>query len=377
MFMKKPSVWAGIIGGILVLIYIFGGITNLANPTDLVLVNVAIAVGDLLFIALGAFLVYCSFKWRQEEEAHPTPVHAPDSKEDIEKLRTRRNWILAFVLLIPMIGSTEGWILNDYTAGLTLLNILIIFDLLFNLLFLYIAISLMRGKADALKLLLWAIIPYGLGLAVLYGLRGYWFGPIIHLLIIAYFIFAIKAPVNRRNYRLAHLIMLPILVILLIAWPQFDNLNMDELSDKQVLLEQQLTTENAQLSGNYVLFLQREAPSHADMTAVQESIVARDKRIHEVLANLDTLEAEERKQIPSVAMEKGHEHNRYFRMTLATHLEQSQKANELMEYAKTLDFQALTDAQREELRIRMKEIDDLNLRFTEIDFELENANLEV
>src|SRR3989344_5284277 len=223
MIVKKPSFWAGVIGFILIL----GNIPNLAaniyNPTDLFMVNVAICIGSILWIGFGLFLVAIFLRGKYKDDASQASLKVePNSPGDIEILARRRNWTLGFVLLLELLGSLEVWILNNYTAGLTLINIGVIFDVLVNIFFFYIAVELFRGKRKVLNALFYIVIIYGLVWAIIDGLRIHLYGAFIGIIMAIYFVYAIKAPLNRKNHRIAHLILLPIFLILASITGYFD-----------------------------------------------------------------------------------------------------------------------------------------------------------
>ena len=99
--MKRPSTWAGIIGGLLVAGFGYALAEALTNPTNLFWVNVAMIVQNLSWMALGGFLIILFFKWRQKEDAeNGQPKPTPDSAEDVDRMARQRNWILGFVFVI-------------------------------------------------------------------------------------------------------------------------------------------------------------------------------------------------------------------------------------------------------------------------------------
>lgn len=126
----------------------------IANPTELLRVNIAKGVTNLLYIGLGIFLVILFFRGRQREDSgHTLQPLEPNSPEDIERLSKRRNWILGFVSLVVLIGSVGSWLLIDFTAGFTLINAVMLFDILTNLAFCYIIFELFTSRKDMMPLL--------------------------------------------------------------------------------------------------------------------------------------------------------------------------------------------------------------------------------
>src|SRR3989338_8326831 len=107
--MKRPSTWAGIIGGLLVAGFWYAPAGGVNKPTNLFWVNVGMIVSNLSWVALGGFLIALFVKWRQKEDAEngqPKPI--PDSPEDVDRMARQRNWILGFVLVIdPIVSITN------------------------------------------------------------------------------------------------------------------------------------------------------------------------------------------------------------------------------------------------------------------------------
>src|SRR3989339_369249 len=139
--MKKASTWAGIIGGIT----IASGIYNLAkfitDPTSLFWVNVATVVNEIIWLAFGIFLVYLFIRLRHKDDTQGLVTEiVPGSQEDVSKLERQRNRVFAFFLLVETMFSAEVWILNDYRAGLSIINIATIFDLVLHIAFVWIII---------------------------------------------------------------------------------------------------------------------------------------------------------------------------------------------------------------------------------------------
>ena len=374
--MKRPSTWAGIIGGLLVAGFGYALAEVLTNPTNLFWVNVAMIVSNLSWVALGGFLIALFVKWRQKEDAEngqPKPI--PDSPEDVDRMARQRNWILGFVLVIETIGSIEPWFLNNYTAGLTLINIAVIFDLLVHVAFAYIIFELFRGRKNVLPLLFYSVLVYAGGWILFNLLREHWVGALVALMLGSYFIYAIKAPLTRRNYRIAHFVLLPAYIILLSTYPLFDNGNIPELTKQENLAEQQFLNESGALNGAYVLFLQHEAPGKREFDEIRSSIARRETKIAEIVSLVEQLQEEYKKQLPTVAQKKTLERMRYFLQIMQVHRAQAAKLEEMVAYAEKLNFNVLTDKQISDLQTLKEEIDAFNARITEIQFEQSKANV--
>lgn len=373
--MKRFSTWAAIFGIILLGSSLISLGTLIANPTDMVDVNVAMAASNVALGALGGFLLFAFFFWKQREEQDK--VDAEFSKDSEQNLKRSRNWILGFVLLITVIGSLEPWILNNYLAGVTLVNIFVVFDLFACLVLLYCAIELFRNKRDVSKLLLTAVIIYAVVEGVLLFVRGFWFGPIVNLAMAAYFAFALLAPLTRKNHRIAHLVLLPIAVAVLLAWSEFDNGNLPALSDQYALSEQRFTQDASTLQGAYNIFLQKQDPSTADISSVRIGIENREESIAELLVGLDQLEEEYLNRMPSVDQRKILASYRYVRQLLAAHQEQGQILKEFMDYAATIDLGNPSPAQVDRIVEYQSRIEEVQSKLTEIDFKFANANIGV
>ena len=116
--MKRGYIWAGIIGAILILCYLITGVT--AQPTHILMVNIATYGQDALYVCSGIFLVLIFLKGKQDQDAGRVPVKFdPDTPEDKVVLRRRQNLVFAFFILYGFIQSFQSWVLNSYTAGLT------------------------------------------------------------------------------------------------------------------------------------------------------------------------------------------------------------------------------------------------------------------
>jgi hypothetical protein len=228
--MKRHSLWAGIIGALLVVGDLLAAATALSHPTDLVSVNVTKVITDLLWVGLGVFLIVVFFTNRQREDSGSSLPAAlePSSPDDIQSLSRGRNRILGYVLVVEMIVSAESWLLNNYAAGLTLTNTEIILDVLFNAVFFYIAIQLFRNKKPVLKPLLYTVILYTVIDIIIQLLRHEWFFVISSVLFAFYFVYAITAPLNRKNHRIVHIFVLPAVLVLMTVASYLANRMIDQ-----------------------------------------------------------------------------------------------------------------------------------------------------
>jgi len=374
--MKKPHIWAGIIGIGIIALNIYQGAKFIANPTDLPAVNVALSVTYLLWIALGIFLVALFLKGKHREELNDTTISlVPNSPEDIQRLSNQRRYIFVFVLLITMIGSTQVWILNNYTAGRTLINASVIFDLLFNAILFYFLIQLLRNKHDVLKNFLYAIVIYSIGSMIFLALMEHWYTAVMTIFFAFYFAFAIKAPLNRKNSRLAHLVILPVLIVLSMATPFLENAELRALSKEAQLLEQQFLNDSATVGTAYQLMLQKERPTEVDVRNVIDAKENFDTRVEEVVSNLDQLQIEFEKQLPNVAQKQVIRRSDYFREIFALSQEQANKVEEMAELIRLIDFNNFTKSEQEKIVALKLEVDTYTTQIIETQSRLNNANL--
>lgn len=375
--MKKPSLWVGIIGGILVVSNIYSGSQALTHLTDMPLVNVAVITGQALTILVGAFLIFVFLKWKKKEDSDvAAPKPTPDSPEDMALLSIRRNWILAFVLILEFIGSSQTWILNNYTVGITTENFFIVFDLLFNLFFIYIIVELFRNKnANITKILLYTIVIYAVVEGIVAVIWQNWIGVGLDSIFLIYFVLALLMHVTRRNFRLVHLIILPIYLIFSISSGFFSNAYIEDLSKQESLLEQQFVNYSNTLNSAYQIFLQKEKPDIADIQDVHSAYMKRDGNIQQVLDALDILKAEYEAQLPTIKQQENLEQIKYAQELFNLDREQGNKVAELMDYAEKVNFNAITDKQKSDIHTKEQEINDFAPQFTAIQFKMNNSNL--
>lgn len=374
--MKKPSTWAGIFGVILIATNVIGAAILLTNLSILPKVNIALIVGSVFNLALGLFLIGLFIKGRQKEDAaKAVEPHVVNSTEDIAVLTRYRNWIVAFVLAFEVIGSTQLWILNDYTAGFTLINLTVIFDALINILIAYFAFELFRGKKNVLSPLFFTILVFSIVEAGLAALMYQWAGAVYALLFGFYILFAIKISVNRKNFRISHLVILPLIFLASFAVPLIDNQKINELQKNQALLEGKYTNDSGVISSSYALFFQRQAPNRAEIQNVIDGVHKRESRKQEILTNISALEIEYKNDLPRVQQQEALEYLNFKRQVIALDAEQGEKLENFMEYALTLNFANLTQKQLDEIIERRNEIDSYGEKFTQLQYEIQQAHL--
>jgi len=374
--MKKPSTWAAIIGGILTASSLYQLANSLTHLTDLFWVNTAIIVTNLLWIALGIFLITIYLRGRQKEDAGHVAVKAAlDSPEDVEVLKKQRRWIFAFVIFVEVIGSVGSWILNNYAAGPTLINVETIFDILLNVVLFYLVIEMLRNKRNILNLFFYTIIVYGLGGTIIELLRHHWYWAVISALFALYFAYAIKAPLNRKNHRIAHVIILPAFIILSLAFSYFANARITELTKKDELLGQQFSNDTGTLTAAYQRYLQWGIPDAKTIQDVRYALEERDKRAREIVDNLNALKEAHGKELPSILQKKALERIRHLQGIISVHREQAEKLSLLMDYSEKVDFYNPSDQQLSDISNLIKEVNSYINKLTDVEFKLNNANL--
>jgi H+/Cl- antiporter ClcA len=146
--MKKPYVWAAIIGGLIILGNILSVATTFSNPTHLPYkVILAMTATSAAWILFGTFLIWLFFQGKKKEDrGHTTEKPELNSAEDKARLARIQNWVVAFFVIFVIISSLGNWVRNDYSAGFTLVNIETTFDVLINLVLLWLVIQLIRQK---------------------------------------------------------------------------------------------------------------------------------------------------------------------------------------------------------------------------------------
>ena len=371
--MKHGYTWAGIIGALLVLFNSGAVISSMAHPTDLVNVSTALYLQNGAYIALGVFLITLFLKGRARSEAMKGAVITaePDSSEDIERLRKNRNWTMGFVILIMMIGSIPAWTLNDYTAGLTIINIAIIWDVLFNAILLYIVILLFRGKPGVEKILLYAIIPYFVVSAgLVYSID--WSAIISNALMLVYFVTSIKVPLNRKSFRFTQLILLPAIFILMNVTPVFSNAKLDQLARDLNFQLAQYTADKTQVSSDFSLFLQSSAPTKSLIENIKSGISTKEKQIDLVLNVMDAMQAQYEARISNIFQQQQLSLLKKEKALIDITREQDAVIIKLMDYASGVNFAYITQKQEEDMNALMQQIYSLDKEIQIAAYKIDN-----
>ncbi len=367
--MKNHSWIIAVTGSLFLLLNLYGIAETISMPLKLGWLTTVSVITDLLWAAFGAFLLAIFFNRRREEEKGMTGKPDANSEEDIARLKRHRAWIFSFVLLLSALGSVNVWLLNDYLGGMTSANVFVIFDLILNLVLLGYVVLMFRTKAVPRSLLL-VIVIYTLVEAGLYFWRGDWFTSLSLLAFIVYFGYGILAKVNRTNYRIAHLIILPLALIAFMGFSELDSSGFNKVIQNHLLLEDQYSATLGLLQNEYGQFVQRETPSKDDVRDVTDATTKFQEKVTEVITSIDTIKAEYEGQIPSLARNLALERLRMYRGLMELQVEQNTQLLEMMLYAGKIDFSSLNEQELSRLNDFEKAIDEVAERMTKVQFEL-------
>jgi len=346
--MKNTSKWEGIAGGLLVIVFISGLFQALSKPTVLHWVNVATVASDVGWILLGAVMLLAFLKLRQQDDAAQNETST--SEEHIVKvLKYRRNRIMGYVLMFLCVGSTEAWVLNDYHAGPTMVNLEMVFDIILSASLLFFAYKFIKNNWTAGKEFLALFVLY-CGVEAVFEYARLGFASAISVLpLIGYFAYAVLTPVTIKNNRILHFVILPGVFVIGFAILQFTTLTMDTLQKNETLLEQQYLSDVTTVANNYGVFLNKETPSQLDIQNILDAVAKRDTRTEDIIKNLNKIKAEFALQLPSVNREVSlHQLDKFVDM-LNVETAQTEKIKEFMQSAKAVDFKKLTESEAAKL----------------------------
>lgn len=370
---KRKSYWIAIVGGILVIFNLVTMGLLLSKPIDHVVYVAAEAATDLAWVALGVFVFLIYLKRKRADDAGET-FSAPevDTAEDSERMSKRRNWIIGFFVLYEMIGSLSTWILNNYAAGATLVNLEVIFDLVANIFFFYLVVELFRNKKNVLNILLYTTIFYIAVETVMDYMRLGWLDAAGQLPILFFFIWAIKAPLTRKSQRIAFLVVLPVAFVLsLVIWDLSNSSLSKQLRDES-LLEQEYSTSNDQAGNAYGIYLQKDIPSASDIQNVETAITERNQKSQQVKSALDQLKINLDKELPSTQTMKSLILMGDTVANLQIQNQQADTVTQLMDYSASVDFKALTSEQEARIGSFKKAINDFESKITDASFIFQN-----
>ncbi len=372
--MKNHSLWAGIIGGLIVVANVIGGVSVLSNPTDLPRVNVAAGITYLLWIAFGLFLLSVYFKSKKKEDSGQllTKVES-NTPEDLTRLGKMRNWVLALFIIYIAINSAQVWILNDYGAGLTLINIEVIFDLVANIILVFLAVTLLRGKKDVLNPVLFAMLAVLVVEGTLSYMREGWTLGVAAIPVALYFIYAIKVPLNRTNFRIAHVFILPAALICVAALVAVGNADLNKLLETDRLLSEQSSTQNGVTAQAYTIFLQKNNPTASDIQNTKDALTAGDQIAVKILDEIiKEARIKSSKQLPTIPQQKQLYHLDNYETFVNLNREQGKKMMEFMDYAATLNFDNLSQKQVADLSTFKNEVDGFSGKIAEAAVKMSN-----
>jgi hypothetical protein len=357
----KQSRWSLVIGVLLVIVNLLLCAGNLSNPHEIVRVNIAQSVGYILWIALGVFLIINYFKLKALEDAGEG-IHRDN---DIERLKIRRNKIFAYVLIIEIIGSSSYWILNNYTAGLTPVNISMIFDLLVNLVFVFCVFAFLTNK-NILRFFLLTIIVYTIGGIVMAFLRDDWVLAVTQIAFGSYFIYAISTPLTLKNHRIANFIILPLALAITLIFVSYESgitNNMWQTANKSEL---EFTNATTDLSNGYVALLQDNDLEQPDFDELKALINRREEKMNKYNESLEKLKIDLGNDVISQTQIDSLKKINTILAVTALHKKQAEVLRELISYSEKIDFDKdLSDKQSEEINRYIKEIDNISIQISE------------
>lgn len=367
--MKLGSRWVCALGVIFIVSNLFTLAGSISNPPDLQDVFIVGIVNSVLWSGFGAFLIALYLKYRKPKSASIEAELVANSTEDIERLKRRQLWFFTFVLLVSAIGSAESWMLNNYLAGFTPINISIVFDVVSNIVLLGTLLQLHRGKSS-LKILLCEVVVYSIGLASIYFWRGMPLIAVSNVLTIIYFAYAILSPVNRRNQFVAHAVILPIVVALFFMLISIDGMKLNKLIQEEKLLDQQYTTELSTVDTKYSLYLQRENPSADDIQAVQDATARWRVASTKDVAAIAEIRALKERELPSISQKLSLDYWRKIMVIVDLNNKQIEAIEGLMTYSKQLNFDSLSVDQRAKVKAFKDSLVEIDNELTAARFEL-------
>jgi hypothetical protein len=203
--------------------------------------------------------------------------------------------------------------------------------------------------------------------------REGWTAALAVVLFGVYFVFAIKAPISRSNFRIANFILLPLFIIVSMALLALGNSKLNELGKIDTQLSQQASTQNSTIAQAYAIFLQKNYPTSVDIKSVKDADEKGKEFEAQILANIDNAEIEYQKQLPSISQQKELYYLLNYRKFINLIVAQEEKMEEYMDYASSLDFHNLSSAELEKMNSFKNEIDGFDNQITDVSFTMSNA----
>jgi hypothetical protein len=370
----KKTTWALIIGMLVFIVSVFGIVGVIDEPNDLLIINISGILQNLLWMVFGIFLIitYVKYHKKQDQNLLNNSI-TPDSPEDKENLRVSRSRILGYILIIAFIPSLEYWLLADYSAGLNIINISTIFDLLVNLIFAYIIIQLFRGK-DVIKLLLYTVIVYGVG-GLLFGILQQDFSlAVTQILMSGYFVFVILMPLNRKNHRLAYFVILPIVLVLMFIAVEIDQLKLNKLLRDEAKIEQEFLNLTDDVNTTYLSILEKDYVARGDLDDILNGLDKREVKRQEVISKVEEIKDELNRQHRLADQIYSIKTWDIYLESLDIHRQQGEKLRGLVQYYKTIDSNNISNEQRIKIDDFSREIDSYNIQLRDKETELDDLN---
>ncbi|MES2436855.1 MAG: hypothetical protein V4519_02495 [Patescibacteria group bacterium] len=353
--------WTGVIGLLIVIVFLLATALKLSNPTsESVHINVATIVTYSLWICFGIFLIVNYFKERElEEKGVIIPVPELSSIEDKEQLKIKRNRILGYVMIVEIISSVSSFILNDYLAGLTLINILVTFDLIINIIFVFVVVEIFRHK-DVSKLLKYTVIIYTVGAVILGSLRSDWILIVSQILFGGYFIFALSAPLNRKNHRIAHKIILPAIIIIMVALGTYEAGRIMGMWKNQNKLDKEFANANTDAGTAYTAFIQSQNPNLVEIERIRDAMNRRNERLENLAVATIELREEYNKQSKSEQQQLALKNITIILSLIDLNRKQGNVLIEFMDYCEGIDLQNISEEEGTIIGGYMTGIESLN-----------------
>lgn len=372
--MKRKARWSGIWGGIVTVLFLLLAVGQIAQPADFLRETIANIFSDLLWVALGIYLLAVYLKSKKQEDVEQLSIKPEaNTPEDKEQLSKTRNRVLGILLAIEIIISSSAWILNNYAAGLTPVNVFIIFDLFANLVLAYLVVELLRNKRNVLTLLLCVVILIAL---VEGGIDLFWrhevWDAVSQVITSAYFVYLIKMPLTRQNVRIAYLIVLPLVIVLFVACALIGNARYDTQNKSESLIEQQYSSDTDNINNSYTPFTNKDVPSITDIQNTQAAIAMRNSKLQELLVSLNTIRAQDEKELPSVDQIKRIQNIDDFVIILNLEKQQTDVITKLMNYVQNLDLNSLSNEQKTQMTSLEQQVQSYNDQITAAQFKQNN-----
>jgi hypothetical protein len=365
----KKFPWGGIIGGLLVIIYLIGGITNLVNPTKYSAINVSNGIDSFLTVCFGVFLVFQSLE-RKKREGMVGDMEMEDEKEVIKK---KRNRILFYVIIVSALFSVTSWSLNLYPVDFSLGNIYMIFDFLMNLVLMYFAVQLYKNN-DVTKPILYTILVYSLGMIVISFLRKEYVPIVAQVGFAGYFLYALRSQLDKHHYRIAHFVMLPAVFLLTFAASAYDDGHVSKLIRDEAKAEQEYINASEDVAVVNSKLWNQLPLSQKDLISMESALNRRDMKDKEIRSLLKEIDEEYSNRVKSEEQIMTRDRIQHTNKLMDLNQAQGSKGRELLNYLRTIDVENISNTQRVRIQGIMSEIDSYVSQVRDLDFAFKNQN---